>query len=311
MASATGEPFDRDHDPVPGAVETLAPGIRVVTAANRGPMTFTGTRSYLVGAGEVALVDPGPDDPAHRAAILAALRPGERIAAILVTHAHADHSAGAAALAAATGAPVLAHGAPEAGMRPLARDWARAGRLGGGEGIDRAFRPDRRLREGDRIEGEGFALAVLHLPGHLGDHLCFLWEEAGAIFTGDLLMGWSTTLISPPEGDLRAFLASLDRLRARPERLVLPGHGKPLADPAGMIDWQIAHRRARSDQILSALAQGRHTIPAIASAVYRDLDPALLPAAERNVLAHLLALAEDGAVAVEGAPGRSAIFRRL
>jgi glyoxylase-like metal-dependent hydrolase (beta-lactamase superfamily II) len=302
-------PFQRDHAPVPGAVERLAPRLRVVTAGNAGPMTFTGTRSYLVGEGEVAVIDPGPDDPAHRAALTAALEPGERVAAVLVTHAHRDHSGGAAAFAAACSAPVWAHGEPGAGVRPLAAAWAAAGALGGGEGIDAGFRPDRRLGDGSVVEGPGWRLVAVATPGHLGDHLAFAWEEAGALFSGDVLMGWSTTLISPPEGDLDAFMASLERLAARREAVFYPGHGAPLADPRGMIAWQAAHRRARTQQILAALEAGPRDAGRIVAEVYRGLDPRLAPAAGRNVLAHLLALAEAGAVAVEGAPGPAARFR--
>jgi glyoxylase-like metal-dependent hydrolase (beta-lactamase superfamily II) len=302
-------PFERDHAPVPGAVERLAPGLRAVTAGNSGPMTFTGTRSYIVGEGEVAVIDPGPDDPEHRAAVLAALAPGERVAAVLVTHAHRDHSGGAAAFGAASGAPVLAHGEPRAGVRPLGAAWAAAGALGGGEGIDAGFRPDRRLRDGDVVEGPGWRLEAVATPGHLGDHLAFAWEAAGALFSGDVLMGWSTTLISPPEGDLDGFMGSLERLGARREAVFYPGHGAPLRDPGRMIAWQAAHRRERTAQIFAALEDGPRDVEGIVACVYAGLDPKLAGAAGRNVLAHLLALAEAGHVAVEGKPGPGARFR--
>jgi hydroxyacylglutathione hydrolase len=263
-------------------------------------MTFTGTRTYVLGGLEAAVIDPGPDDPAHLDAVAAALAPGARVAAILVTHAHRDHSAGARALQARLDAPILAFG-----DRPLSPAMARlaaTGGLGGGEGVDAGFAPDRRLADGETVAGEGWTLQALHTPGHLADHLCFAWAEGAAVFSGDTLMAWSTTLISPPEGDLGAFLASLRRLRERPETTFHPGHGPPLADPRGMIDWQIAHRATREAQIRAALACGPATLAALTAAVYPDLAPGLLPAAARNALAHLLDLAERGLATVEGPP---------
>jgi glyoxylase-like metal-dependent hydrolase (beta-lactamase superfamily II) len=275
--------------------EVLAPGIRVVTAGNRGPMTFTGTRTYLIGEAAVAVIDPGPDDPEHAAAVLAALADAP-VAAILVTHAHRDHSGGAARLGALTGAPVLGHGDPAAGRRAPA--WAG----GGGEGIDPDFVPDRRIGDGALVEGPGWRIEALHTPGHLGDHLAFVWAAAGALFSGDVLMGWSTTLISPPEGDLSAFMASLDRLARRAEAVFYPGHGAPLRDPAGMIAWQRAHREERTAQLVAALEGGPLDIEGIVAAIYAGLDPALRAAAGRTVLAHLVELEARGHVVVEAGP---------
>lgn len=292
----------------------VAPGVRRLTAPNPGPMTHTGTQTYLLGAGEVALVDPGPDDPAHRAAILGALAPGERIAAILVTHSHRDHSAGAPALAAATGAPVTAFGPHGAGMSATMRALAAAGELGGGEGADRGFEPDATLADGATLGVGATRIEALHTPGHLSNHLCFAAE--GVLFTGDTVMGWSTTLVSPPEGDMAAFMATLDRLRARAaegrDRLYLPGHGDPVEDPAGLVARQIAHRHARAEAVLAALAAtGPADAAALTPVVYRDTDPALHGAAERNLLATLLWLAEAGRVAAVDPPGRAMRFAPL
>jgi len=301
------DPFDRDHAPVPGRPEPLAPGLIAVTAANPGPMTFTGTRTYLVGEREVAVIDPGPLDPAHQAAVAAAVPAGGRVAAILVTHGHRDHSEGARALQEIVQAPILGFGPAE--RSPAMAALAAAGAIGGGEGVDAGFAPDRRLAEGEDVAGAGWRLTAVHTPGHLGDHLSFAW--AGGLFSGDTVMGWATTLISPPDGDLGAFLASLRRLRARGERRYFPGHGKPVEDAHAMIDWQIAHRAGREAQIRAALARGPSDAPGLVAQVYPGLDPALRGAAGRNVLAHLIDLAERGVVGAEGGVAAGAIYHLL
>ena len=303
---ATADPFERDHRPRIGAPEPLAPGLVAVTAPNSGPMTFTGTRSYLLGDRDVAIIDPGPDDAAHRAALLTALAPGAKVTAILVTHAHRDHSAGARALQAETGAPILGFG-PRAVSPAMAR-LAMAGSIGGGEGIDAEFAPDRRLEDGETVDGAGWRLEAVHTPGHLGDHLCFAWNEGAALFSGDTVMGWATTLISPPDGDLGEFLDSLRRLQVRRDGVFFPGHGAPVRDPKGMIEWQLAHRAEREAQIRAALAAGSATIPQIVGLVYPDLGPALRPAAARNVLAHLIDLAARDQVRSDGPISEAATF---
>ncbi|HPG21157.1 MAG TPA: MBL fold metallo-hydrolase [Amaricoccus sp.] len=301
-------PFDRDHAPAYGVVERLAPGLRVVTARNPGPMTFTGTRSYILGSGEVAVIDPGPADPAHLRALEAALAPGERVRAVLVSHSHRDHSAGAAAFASRVKAPVLAHG-DAAGVRSAAMArLAAAGILGGGEGVDGDFRPDVRLGEGERVAGPGWTLTALHTPGHLGDHLCFAWAEGDAIFSGDMVMGWATTMISPPDGDLADFRASVARLQARGEAVYYPGHGKPVTDPRRLLAWLLAHRAEREAEILARLAAGPATVAELTAAIYAAVDRVMWPAAGRNVLAHLVDLAGRGLVRPEGRLSAEARF---
>jgi len=300
------DPFTRDHAPVPGEPEPLAPGVVAVTAPNAGPMTFTGTRSYLLGATDVAVIDPGPDEQGHLDALTAALPTGARVTAILVTHAHRDHCAGARALQDRVGAPIFGFGA-----RPRSAAMARlaaAGGLGGGEGMDARFAPDVTLADGAMVTGAGWRLEAVHTPGHLGDHLCFSWREGGALFSGDMVMGWATTLISPPDGDLGAFLASLRRLQRRDERVYFPGHGGPVRDPQAMLTWQLAHRAEREAQIRAALSSGPTNVAALVATVYPDLDPALRLAAGRNVLAHLIDLAERDLATSHGPLDATAVF---
>jgi glyoxylase-like metal-dependent hydrolase (beta-lactamase superfamily II) len=301
------DPFDRSHAPPIGVPEPLAPGLRAVTAPNAGPMTFTGTRSYVLGEGEVAVIDPGPDDARHLEALAAAVR-GERVAAVLVTHAHVDHSGGAAAFAARVGAPVLGHG-DAAGARSAAMArLAAAGGIGGGEGLDAGFRPDRRLGDGEVVAGPGWTLTALHTPGHIGDHLTFAWAEGEALFSGDLVMGWATTMISPPDGDLAAFRASLRRLQERSEAAYYPGHGAPVREPRRLVTHLLAHRAAREAEILAALAREPARVGELVATIYAAVDPALHGAAARNVLAHLIDLEGRGLVRADGPP-EAALYR--
>jgi hydroxyacylglutathione hydrolase len=304
------DPFDRNSLVVYGVAEQVAPEVRRVTCRNPSAMTFLGTRSYLVGEGDVALIDPGPDDREHLAAIAAALRPGERIADIVVTHSHVDHSPGARAVAQATGAPVHGFGPHGAGLSETMLRLRRDGvNLGGGEGGDGGFAPDRLLADGNAVEGRGWTLSALHTPGHLSNHISLELEGTGIVFTGDTVMGWATTLVSPPEGDMAAFMATLRRLAARSkDRLYLPGHGHSVTDPQGMLAFQIAHRQQRMDQILTALAAGPAGAAALARAIYTDVDPQLLPAARRNVLATLIGLMDEGRVVTRGGLSAEAVF---
>lgn len=301
------EPFEHDHSPPIGTAEQLAPGVRVVTAPNASPMTYTGTRTYIVGAGVVAVIDPGPDDAAHRAAVAAALAPGERVAAVLVTHAHRDHSEGAAAMGARLGAEVLAHGDPIGARAPELARIAGALELGGGEGLDPGFGPDRRIAAGEVIAGPGWTLTTVATPGHTADHLSFAYAEAEALFSGDVVMGWSTTMISPPDGDLAAYRATLGALRDRGEAVYFPGHGGPIARPARLVGHMLAHRGAREAQIIAALGTGPARVADLVAAMYPGIAPGLRGAAGRNVLAHLVDLVLRGRIGVEGV-GTAAVY---
>ncbi len=297
-----------DFDPPIGVAMTLEPGLRRIVAPNPSPMTWRGTNTYLLGARDIAVIDPGPVSRAHQEAILAALRPGQRISHIVVTHTHVDHSPLAAPLARETGAPVLAFGGPEAGRSAVMRSLAEAGMTGGGEGIDVNFHPDRCLVDGEVIAGPDWQLEVIHTPGHLGNHIALGWGEA--CFTADHVMGWASSLVSPPDGDLTDFMASCQRLRARPWRRFHPGHGAPVEDPGARLDWLIGHRLSREAAILALLAEGPATARLLAARIYTETPPALLAAAERNVFAHLVDLSGRSRVFSSSTLSVSAEFRR-
>ena len=273
-----------------GRSVALAAGLRSVLARNPSAMTCRGTVSYLIGSGDVALIDPGPDDPTHLAALLAALAPGERITTIFVTHAHRDHSGLAPALAKATGAPVLAFGNATAGRSALMEDLARRDPSLGGEGVDHGFRPDITLADGERVAGDGWDITAIHTPGHFGNHLCF--QAGDWLFCGDHVMGWSSSVIAPPDGDMGAYMRSLDRLAATGAARLFPAHGAPIDDPASRIAELIRHRQMRA----AAVAEGLRAAPATASElalqIYRDTPAHLLPAAALNVFAHLIDMSD-------------------
>ncbi len=278
--------------------------LRVMTADNPSPLTGPGTNTFLLGREQIAVIDPGPDLPAHRAAILAAAGPG-RISHILVTHAHLDHSGGARALAEATGAPILGFGPAEAGRSAVMARLALEGGLAGGEGLDRDFAPDLALADGAVIESDEWQLVALHTPGHFAGHLSF--QSEGRIFCGDVVMGWSSTLISPPDGDLADYFRTLSRLDSLGAVELLPAHGATIADPAARLAELAAHRRTRTAQILTALRDAPADTETLARRIY-DVPPALIRAATRNVLAHLIALTELGAVSTVGAIHASSVF---
>ena len=296
----TESPFDLNFDPVYGAVETVTPRTRRVTARNPSPFTFRGTNTYVVGRGRVAVIDPGPADPAHIDAILAGLA-GEAVSHILVTHTHRDHSPGVPLLKAATGATVLAAG-PHAGRTGLALEGLEAG-------ADRAFRPDAVLRDGDVVAGDGWTIEAVFTPGHSANHLAFALREEDALFAGDHVMGWSTPVVAPPDGHMGDYMASLRRLLDRPERLYLPGHGAPVLDGRKLTRHLITHREMREAAILDQVRRGEERIEPIVRAVYRGLDPKLLPAAALSAFAHLEHLVERGLVRSDGPLGLESRFR--
>lgn len=262
--------------------------LQTLCAPNPSPLTGPGTNSFLIGRRSVAVIDPGPDIASHRAAIIDA--GGGRISHIFVTHAHLDHSAGARALAKATGAPVLAFGDALSGRSALMAQFG--GSIGGGEGIDEAFMPDQLLADGEVTRTDEWSIRAIHTPGHMGGHLSFLWEDQ--LFCGDVVLGWSSTLISPPDGDLADYFRSLDRIEALAPARLLPAHGAPIEQPRARIAELRAHRRARTAQILSALRTEPAGASALAARIY-DIPPELMGAASRNVLAHLIALWQLGA----------------
>ena len=274
---------------MPDPCERITRGVRRVLAPNPSAFTERGTQTYIVGTGEVAVIDPGPDLSEHVDAILAATR-GETIAAILCTHTHRDHSPASRALARASGAEIV-------GCAPLAivDDGPRAD-----ASFDFDYSPDRILADGERIAGGDWTLTAVATPGHTSNHLCFAHAETGLLFTGDHIMGWSTTIVSPPDGDMAAYMASLDRLLARDDTAYLPAHGAPVADPRARVRELIAHRRAREAAILAEVEAGRGTIAAMVPFIYRDVDPRLHPAAGRSVLAHLIDLEARGKVRRDG-----------
>jgi glyoxylase-like metal-dependent hydrolase (beta-lactamase superfamily II) len=284
--------FETAFAPRYGEAVTVAPGVRRLTCRNPGPFTGDGTNTYIVGAGAVAVIDPGPDDPAHLDAILHATR-AERIAHILITHTHADHSPLSPALKAATGATTFGYGPHGAGRTadPAAIRLDAAG--------DHAFVPDVRLVHGDVMEGESYRLEAVFTPGHTSNHMAYALNGSGILFVGDHVMAWATSVIAPPDGHMGSYLASLRLLLERDDRLYLPGHGPEKANPASFVRAYIAHRLMREGAILDAVRGGRDTVPAIVDQVYRGLVEKLKPAAGLSTLAHLAHLIEQGKVREE------------
>ena len=267
----------------------LEPLVVRVLAPNPSPFTHTGTQTHIVGRTDVAVIDPGPDDPAHIAALLRAIdsRP---VTAIVVTHHHRDHSPATRPLQALTGAPIV-------GAAPFDLDDAGAR---ADASFDSAYAPDRVMVEGDRIEGNGWTLEAIATPGHTSNHLAFALPETGALFSGDHVMGWSTTIVSPPDGNMTAYMASLEKLMGRDDRVYYPGHGDAIEKPQRLVRGMLGHRKQREGQILRLLREAARSIPAMVERMYAGLDPRLVPAAERSVLAHLYDLQTRGLVIEEG-----------
>jgi glyoxylase-like metal-dependent hydrolase (beta-lactamase superfamily II) len=296
-------PFDKSFNLAPDQVQEVAPGVRAIAADNPGPFTFKGTISYIVGRDQVAIIDPGPDDAAHVAALLDAVR-GETVTHVFVTHTHRDHSPAAAKVKAATGATVLAQG-PHRLARPLHTGEMR--RLDASADVD--FRPDVALADGETVSGRGWTLQAVTTPGHTANHMAFAFKEANLLFAGDHVMAWSTTIVAPPDGAMTDYMASLHKLARRSEPLYLSGHGAPVRDAPRYVQYLIRHRQAREASILHRLAKGEADIPTIVRAAYIGLDPRLVGAAALSVLAHLEELVARGTVITEGPPSISGTYR--
>lgn len=285
MAKPPSEPWPT------GQAEQLEPLVRRVLAPNPSPFTYTGTQTYIVGLGPnggagCAVIDPGPDEPEHLAALEAAIG-DEHVCAIMCTHTHRDHSPGSRPLARRTGAPIV-------GCAPLAFDTTgpRAD-----EGFDPDYQPDRVLVDGEAMTGPGWTLTAVATPGHVSNHLCFALEESGALFSGDHVMGWSTSVVVPPDGDMADYMASLQLLHERDDRVLYPAHGPAVTNPRQLVRSMIGHRRQRENQILRLLGEARQEIAALVPQMYKGLDPRLTKAAALSVSAHLIDLERRGLVA--------------
>lgn len=295
--------FDRDMTVTAGPCAALSPLVRRLVAPNPGPFTFTGTCTYVVGQGKVAVIDPGPALPGCIEAVLDATR-GETVTHIVVSHTHKDHSPAARALQAATGAPIVGCG-PHRRSRPLADGESNPLEASG----DLEHRPDAEMREGDAIDGPGWTLKAVETPGHTANHLAFALPQERALFCADHVMAWSTTIVAPPDGSMSDYMASLDKLRLRDEAVYWPGHGGPVRDPPRFVRALAHHRRQREASVLNRLAAGDRTIAAMVPVLYQGLAPGLMAAAGLSVFAHLEDLVGRGLVATDGAPTLGGEYR--
>ncbi len=286
--------FNIDFDPRYGEPVEVAPDVARLTARNPSPFTFHGTNSYIVGRDSLAVIDPGPDDEEHFQALVRAID-GRPVSHILVSHTHRDHSPLAGRLKAATGATVLAEGP----HKP-----ARALRTGEMDRLDASgdmeFQPDHTLADNELVEGDGWIIRTVLTPGHAANHAAFALEGTGILFSADHVMGWSTTVVAPPDGAMADYMRSLAKLIERDDRLLLPGHGGPVTTPRTFMRGLKTHRRMRERAILERVRRGDRTIKAMVEAIYRDTDPRLHGAAGLSVLAHLEDLVARGLVATEG-----------
>jgi glyoxylase-like metal-dependent hydrolase (beta-lactamase superfamily II) len=288
-------PFNRDYALKPGVVDAVRPGVRRILCDNPSPFTFTGTNSYIVGTGNVAIIDPGPDSEQHAQALLDAVK-GETVTHIFVTHTHRDHSPNTARIKAATGATVYAEG-PHRASRPRYESET----ISSESGADRGFQPDVMVRDGETIGGDGWALEAVATPGHTANHMAFAWRDRKFLFVGDHVMGWSTSIVAPPDGSMIDYMASLWKLTQRDDILYFSGHGPEIPDGPKFVKFLIRHRQAREASILHRLAKGEADIPTLVRAIYIGIDPRLTVAAGYSVLAHLEDLVGRKVVATDGA----------
>ncbi|MEQ7155837.1 MBL fold metallo-hydrolase [Brevundimonas aurifodinae] len=295
-------PFVRDFDFAYGRCDRVSPLIQRVICNNPGPFTFTGTGTYIVGrdapGASVAVLDPGPMDQDHLEALLAAVE-GRTVSHVLVTHTHRDHAPLARSFAERTDAPILA-------MRPPRADTHASGALD--EEEDEAFAPDVVLMGGERIDGDGWTMRAMATPGHASNHMAFVLEEENALFCGDHVMGWSTTVVAPPDGDMADYMASLDAVIDGRFETLWPTHGAPVNDPAPFLAAYRDHRLAREAQVLARLAAGDRTIAEMVPNLYATVDPRLWPAAGLSVWAHLIKLVREGRATVEGEAMLNAVY---
>lgn len=298
-------PFVRLEDPAYGRCDQVSPLIRRVIARNPGPFTYTGTGTYIVGRADpgakVAVVDPGPLDDEHLRALLAAVS-GQRVSHLLVTHTHRDHAPLARPFAEAVGAEIVAAAPPRRATHASA---------GMDEDDDEEFRPDRVLEDGEIIAGDGWTLETMVTPGHASNHLCFALIEENALFSGDHVMGWSTTIVAPPDGDMTAYMDSLERVIARRFTTLWPTHGSPVTEPGPFLDAYRNHRLERERQILAALTTEGVRISDMVPTLYAAVDPRLWPAASLSVLAHLIALVRAGRAVTDAEATLQAVYRSI